>query len=522
MSKSAPPKLVIALLIAAGSILAAPAHSRCLPGVSQAEGAGSSSAAAVTAARDGGRLSASPASIDEPADVTLPDTPAGRQFAAFLTALESSDHEAYIKQHFSAGFLNAFPLERHLEFFRDMRALNGGFTVGSIEESSDYRIVVLARAKKRDVWRRIDMSVEPEPPYKVASFGIEAARSPEEEQIPEIETEDEALKYIQATLGEESRADRFSGAVLVAKDGEPLFRRAYGEASKEFSVPNRPDTKFNLGSINKIFTSLAIAQLLESGEVGLDDAIGKYLGDLPDGWGEKITVRQLLTMRSGLGHYWNEAWENNFAKIRTVDALMDVVVQGSLSFEPGTSKQYSNSGYVVLGAIIESVTGKSYYDYVRENIFEPAGMPDTDSYEIDQIVPNLARGYTQNRSEHPYKDKRLQENFFLHSVKGSPAGGGFSTVDDLNRFVEALKGNRLAGERYTNMVLGLFENADSPETRPKGLGIAGGASVGINAIVEADFPSGYTVIVLSNYDPPAAERLGIRFMKVLRGLGQAE
>ncbi len=454
-------------------------------------------------------------------EAALPDTPAGRQFAAFLTALESGDHETYIKQNFSKGFLNAFPLERHLDFFREMQVLNGGFTVGSVEESSDYRIVVLAKAKKRDAWRRLDMAVEPEPPYRVAAFGVEDAASPDEEaQVPEVESQSEALKYIRETLEEKARADEFSGAVLVAKDGEVLFRRAYGEASKEFSVPNGPDTKFNLGSINKFFTSLAIAQLLEKGRVGLDDPIGKYLPDLPDGWGEKITVRHLLTMRSGLGHYWNEEWESKFAKIRTIGDLMDVVVKGSLDFEPGTRKQYSNSGYVVLGAIIESVTGTSYYDYVRENIFEPAGMADTDSYEVDQIVPNLARGYTQNRSETPYNNNRLQNNFFLHSVKGSPAGGGFSTVEDLNRFVEAMKNNKLAGERYTNMVLGMFENADSPEKRPRGIGIAGGASVGINAIVEADFPSGYTVIVLSNYDPPTAQRLGIRFMKMLRGLGE--
>jgi CubicO group peptidase (beta-lactamase class C family) len=474
----------------------------------------------------GGFQGVSPAATRAPgtAGATVPpDTPAARQLAAFLTALESGDHEAYIKQNFSTGFLNAFPLESHLALFKQMQTLNGGFVVRSVDESSDYRIVVLAKAKKRDAWRRLDMAVKPEPPYKVASLGIEEAGSPEEEAgTPEIKTENEALAYIRSTLDESSRTDEFSGAVLIARDGEPLFRRAYGEASKEFSVPNRPDTKFNLGSINKFFTSLAIAQLLEGGRIGLDDPIGKYLDDLPDDWGKKITVRHLLTMRSGLGHYWNEEWESKFAKIRTVGDLMDVVVRGSLDFEPGTSKQYSNSGYVVLGAIIESVTGQSYYDYVREHIFEPAGMEDTDSYEVDRIVPNLARGYTANRSEGPNNHNKWQENFFLHSVKGSPAGGGFSTVDDLNKFVEAMKSNALAGERYTNMVLGMFENADSPDERPKGIGIAGGAPVGINAIVEADFPSGYTVIVLSNYDPPAAQKLGVRFMRVLRGLGQGE
>ena len=131
-------------------------------------------------------------------------------------------------------------------------------------------------------------------------------------------------------------------------------------------------------------------------------------------------------------------------------------------------------------------------------------------------MPNLARGYTRNRSKTPYNGNTLQNNLFLHSIKGAPAGGGYSTLEDLNRFVEALSKNKLAGQKYTNMVLGGFRSGDQPVRRSEGLGIAGGAPVGINAIVEADFATGYTVIVLSNYDPPAAETWGIKIMRLLR------
>lgn len=478
-------------------------------------------AAGLLSAQNSAGVGAAAAGIEstQADDVEIPETPAGRQLAELLMALESGNYKDYITQNFSREFLDAFPMERHLEFFRQVHIMHGGFTVQAIERSSDYEIVVLAKSSKRDVWRRLDMAVESEPPHKVAAFGIEEAMSPaEESEVPVLESADEVIAHIQMELKEMAGRDEFSGAVLIAKDGEPLFRRAYGQASLEFAVPNRPDTKFNIGSINKSFTSMAIAQLLERGLIGLDDRIGKYLSDLPDDWGEKITIRHLLTMRSGLGHYWNEDWEQRFAKIRTVDDLMDVIVKTPLQFDPGSSKQYSNSGYVVLGAIIEKVTGQSYYDYVRENIFEPAGMENTDSYELDQIVPNMARGYTVNRSDHPYLGKARQNNFFLHSVKGSPAGGGYSTVDDLNRYVEALKSNALAGEEYTNMVLGMFENAEGPRERPAGIGVAGGAPVGINAIVEADFPSGYTVIVLSNYDPPTAVKLGLKFIRMLRAV----
>lgn len=454
--------------------------------------------------------------IEDIEAAALPDTPAGRQLGDLLKAMESGDYENYITSSFNDEFLNAFPMEEHLRFFEDVRAMHGGFIVHSIEESEDFRMAVLAKSKKREAWRRIDMEVEPEPPHKVASFGIDMARSPDQAmEAPEANTETEVLDYAKRTLADMTEEGKFSGAVLIAKDGLPLFRRAYGEASKEFGVPNRPDTKFNIGSINKSFTSVAIAQLLEKGMIALDDRIGKHLPDLPDGWGEKITIRHLLTMRSGLGHYWNEKWRSKLTQIKTVDDLMEIVVDGGLEFEPGTNKRYSNSGYVVLGAIIEEVTGQSYYDYVRENVYAPAGMENTDSYELDQIVPNVARGYTANRSQTPYRGEDLQNNLFLHSVKGSPAGGGYSTVDDMNRYVEALKADVLAGEKYTNMVLGMFENADDPTERPEGIGIAGGANVGINATVEADFKSGYTVVVLSNYDPPVAEEIGIRLMKML-------
>lgn len=453
-------------------------------------------------------------------EAVLPDTPAAAQLKALLTALESGEYKTYITNNFKDDFLNAFPMEDHMQFFEEVRAMQGGFLIHSIESSSDHKIAVLAKSKRRDAWRRIDLWVEPSPPHKVASFGIDMASSPEEvAEVLQPGSERDVLAYAQQTLMEMTGKGRFSGAVLIAKDGVPLMRQAYGEASKEFGVPNSPDTKFNLGSINKSFTSMAIAQLLESGRVGLDDKIGRYLTGLPEGWGDKITIRHLLTMRSGLGHYWNAKWQSKFAEIKTVDDLMEVVADGKLDFEPGTKKQYSNSGYVVLGAIIESVTGDSYYDYIRDNVYLPAGMKNTDSYELDQIVPNVARGYTANRSKAPYMGNDLQNNLFLHSIKGAPAGGGYSTVDDLNSYVEALKTNKLAGETYTNMVLGMFENADNPEKRPEGLGIAGGGNVGINAIIEADFKSGYTVIVLSNYDPPVAEELGIKFMKMLLDAG---
>jgi CubicO group peptidase (beta-lactamase class C family) len=154
-----------------------------------------------------------------------------------------------------------------------------------------------------------------------------------------------------------------------------------------------------------------------------------------------------------------------------------------LSFEPGSRQEYSNIGYEVLGAIIESVTEQSYYDYVRENIYSPAGMTNTDAYETDHPVENLATGYMG-------ADRNI-ENTLVHPVKGTAAGGGYSTAEDLLKFINAIHGNTLLSAEGSRQF--------------RGMGIAGGLS-GLNAAIEDDI-AGHTIIVLSNYDPPIAERL---------------
>lgn len=447
-------------------------------------------------------------------EAELPATPATRQFKKFLLAIDTGEHEEYIKANFSEQFLQDFSISEHLDLFRQISMMHGGFKVHTVEKSTDHELVIVAKSKKRDAWRRLSFQTEAEPPFKVAGMGIEMAPPPT--MTMKKMTEQEVLDFAESELNKMVAKDQFSGAVLIARRGKPIFKKAYGQASKRFKVPNNAETKFNLGSINKSFTGMAIAQLLEKGKLALDDKMSKYLSDFPSEIGEQVTVRHLLTMRSGMASYWNEEWEAKWSKIKTVDGLMQIIKKEPLDFEPGTRSQYSNSGYVVLGAIIESVTGQSYYDYVRENIFKPAGMRNTDSFELDQIVPNLAIGYTANRSGNPYNQNRLQNNLLLHSVKGAPAGGGYSTLDDLLKYVEALKQNKLASAKYTNMVMGLFRNLENPALRPPAFAVAGGAPVGINAFIGANLDPDYTVVVLSNYDPPAASSIGKKIFEMLR------
>jgi D-alanyl-D-alanine carboxypeptidase len=312
---------------------------------------------------------------------------------------------------------------------------------------------------------------------------------------------------VAAALGKElqaeAAADTFSGVVLLAKDGKAIFRQAYGMADLGLKVPNNPETKFNLGSINKMFTRTAVEQLALDGKLAFEDTIAKWLPDYPDkDVAAKVTVRQLLDMRSGLGDFFGPAF-HDAAKDRflTPRDYFPLFTGKPLLFAPGSEQRYSNAGYLVLGAIVEAASGQSYYDYVREHIYKPAGMADTDSWELDVPVPNRAAGYTLDGPRGPAPGGGRRNNLFLTSFKGSSAGGGYSTVDDMLRFDTALRSGLL------------FKNG----RKIAGVGAAGGTP-GCNALLE-QMDGGYTLIVLANYDPPVAENLG---RKVRGWLGMAD
>ena len=328
-------------------------------------------------------------------------------------------------------------------------------------------------------------------------------------------TDSEIATQLGALIEKAATEDSFSGAVMVAKDGKAIFERAVGFANQETKLQNKTTTRFNLGSINKSFTSVAIAQVAQQGKLAYTDTIAKLLPDYPNkAVAEKVTIHQLLTHTSGLGDYLTR----DIAQAKTLRDLLPLFVNQPLLFEPGQKVQYSNSGYVVLGLIIERLSGRSYYDYVKENIFKPAGMTRTDSFERDQKVDDLAVGYTNMGSEGPQPGPKRVNTATL-AGKGSSAGGGYSTVEDMLKFANALNANKLLTPEFTEIVF----TGGGPQ-RPAGAGKGGygfmqnqmngirivgngGGGPGVNAMFRIYFGRGYTVVVLSNYDPPSAERI---------------
>jgi CubicO group peptidase (beta-lactamase class C family) len=321
-------------------------------------------------------------------------------------------------------------------------------------------------------------------------------------------------KELDSYLEQATAGDAFSGAVLVAKNGQTIFKKAYGMANKSNNIPNNVDTKFDLGSMNKMFTAVAIAQLVEGGKLSFTDTVAKLLPEYPNkAVAEKVTVHHLLTHTSGMGNYFNEKFQANLNNLKTVADYLPLFANDPLAFEPGTKWQYSNSGFTVLGLIIEKVSGQTYYDYVKEHIFKPAGMTDTDSYERDKDVPNLAIGYMKmgdNGRLDPSAPRRA--NTSIRPAKGSPAGGGYSTVEDLLRFSVALSSHKLLSQKYTEIVTtgkvevgpGRKYGYGFGEEVSDGRHIVGhnGGGPGIGANFDMLPELGYTAVILTNYDPP--------------------
>ncbi len=325
----------------------------------------------------------------------------------------------------------------------------------------------------------------------LASVAADAQRGPppgrerQQADAPPI-PQDELVRRLRSLADSLSRADRFSGVVLLARNGAPVFTRAYGFSDREAKRPNTVATTFNVSSIGKLFTMMAVAQLVADGRLALDGTIARYWPDYPDAAAAaKITIQQLLEHRSGIT---GDIFASPSTRRSNHDAVA-LVVHSPLAFEPGTRSEYSNAGYVVLGEIVERVTHEDYHAYVARRVFTPAGMTATGFPSNDALPPTAAIGYTRGLDEDappPATLPPFSRNTSVQPRRGSAAGGSYSNVNDLLRFVMARRRGTLG----------------APPRRAQN--VSAGGSPGSNGIIAEGLPGGYDLIVLSNFDPPAA------------------
>ncbi|MHC5111456.1 MAG: serine hydrolase domain-containing protein [Planctomycetota bacterium] len=449
----------------------------------------------------------------------LPDTPVGQRIAEIVNLLNNPDGEkvrGFVLASFTKEFQAYGSMEDHQRVFADVARTTGGVDFHGIrhypQRPDSKETVAIVRTRKTQAWRAIVINMDAAKPTLIAGMSFQPARPPSDLPKPGALDQAGVVAELAAYIDMLVKNDAFSGTVLLAKNGTVLFKKSAGEASKRFKVPNKIDTKFNLGSMNKMFTGVAIAQLVEHGKLSFDDPVSKYLSTdwLARDVADKVQVKHLLTHTSGLGGYFGDDFmDSSRLKFRDIDDYKPLMASSTLAFEPGSRWQYSNSGMFLAGVIIEKVSGMGYHEYIRKHVTGPAGMSNTDCYEMDEPVPNLAIGYFPDSS----KASGWSNNIYQHVIKGGPAGGGFSTVEDLLNFDTALRANKLVSEEFTETLLSAKPGLNSPNygfgfgVRPFNddtiVGHSGGFP-GINSTLDMYLKSGFTLAVMSNYDQGAS------------------
>ena len=258
--------------------------------------------------------------------------------------------------------------------------------------------------------------------------------------------QDKATK-IDEILSLYQKYGQFNGSALVADNGKVIYKKGFGLANMEWEIPNAPDTKFRLGSITKQFTATLILQLVEQGKVKLDGKLSDYLPDYRKDTGGKVTIHNLLSHTSGIPSYTSLPgfFQNVSRNPYTVDEFIKKYASGDLEFEPGTKFVYDNSGYFLLGAIIEKVTGKPYEQVLKENIFDPLGMKNTGYDHWDTIISKRATGYSRSV-------RGLQTASYLDMSIPYAAGSLYSTVEDLYLWDQALYGEKILSTKSKELM----------------------------------------------------------------------
>jgi CubicO group peptidase (beta-lactamase class C family) len=318
----------------------------------------------------------------------------------------------------------------------------------------------------------------------------------------------EFVRELDSYLQTNTEKDLFSGVVLVAREGKPIFKKAYGMADRERNIFNQVNTRFGIASMGKMFTAVAIAQLVEQGNLSYDDVIGKYLGAewILSEVGEKVKISHLLSHTSGIAEFLTDEFLISSAEIyRTLEDYKPIVKEKSLNYKPGTQWAYCNTGFILLGAIIEKATGRDYWDYIKEHIYDPSDMDNTIGFDRNKTLPNLAMGYGKVQEE---GEAFWRKTAFAGKINGQPSGGGFSTVDDLLNFSEALKSDLLISSESKEILMSAKPGLSSMnygygfwiESSRFGRVVGhGGVGFGMSANFRMFVDREYTMIILSNF-----------------------
>ena len=416
--------------------------------------------------------------------------------------------EAFVRANYTPAAQQRRTPEERKAIYDQLRAAHGNLEPADVVTSPEGLNVDVKPERGERLGFRF--TIDSAPPHLLGGVGIFAGggREPAAQlpplSIPKNATREQIAAALEPYIRNFAARDEFAGSVLVAKNGEVLFENAYGLASRRYGAPNKITTRFNVGSITKSFTKTAVAQLVEAGKLELDAPVITYLPNYPNKEvARKITVRQLVDHTSGLGDIFTKRfWETNTMRFRTLRDFIDFFAGDPLQFEPGKGKQYSNYGYVVLGAVIEAASGEDYFDYIQKHVFDAAAMRGSGFFDVRKPVPDVALGHTRNLPDGGKSNEWLETRSAFE--RGVPAGASFSPVRDLLLFDRALRAGKLVNEHGTRWYFG---------GDPNGTDIYAGGLPGVNGAVASD--GTWTVVVLTNIDPPTGENLAEHIYGVL-------
>lgn len=440
------------------------------------------------------------------ADKTL----AGTKIAAAMQMLQSDDPQAvsrYVDAELHPDTLQSFGgegRERYIAFLSDIKRFHRSLQLESapqLELRNGLRQVsAQLRSANTELNYLLQLNLSAQPPFKVTM--VDLFDAPAKPTAGAKLTKPQLVRQLSAYVDRLASRGVFSGAVLFADEQGVLYQSAKGMADLRFQVPNNVDTRFNLASMNKMFTAISILQLAQANKLSLQDKLVRYVD--PSLFAaadfQHITLQQLLSHTAGLG--WPEFPDQQHQQFRQLQQYRPLLKHLPLSAKPGSRYMYSNEGMLLLGMVIEQVSGLSYDDYVQRNIYAKAGMMASGNFDIDGVTPNLAMGYTYSA---PLQS--MQSNWFVHGVKGNAAGGGYSTIGDLYKFAKVLTGYQLLSAELTDAAL-----SAKPELNARSYGYGfsvrrgsngvvvghGGDFIGISSGLRIYRDKGFVLIVLAN------------------------
>ncbi len=381
-----------------------------------------------------------------------------------------------------------------------------GLDLVRVARVQDSRALAVVRNKRTGHEQVLSVEIEPHAPHRITK--LPWTRRRDEANVvgaaaPDGQSEQARLQEIGSYLKRLADADNFSGAVIIARDGEPVFAQAYGYADRDKKTRNTVDTPFLLASMNKLFTGLAIGQLVEQGKLSYDDPVSKFAPDYPDAESAKrIKIKHLLSHTSGLDSF-NPSLSFPPDRTINVQTVLDITGKRPLKFDPGTRWAYSNTGMQLLGRVIEIVTGQDYYEYVRKNVYVRGGMTSDPFPDYGRDAVAMAQPY-----EIEWDGTRLNDvnKMAITARRGGPAGGGIASARDLINLANAMNAGRIVKPETLRLHASAKPELGSPMygygfgVRFAGRPLAGhgGNALGQCTQFGALTDTPYTIVVLSN------------------------